>query len=219
LPAHNNEQFTWVIDNYDKSWARAGKWLVQLRLSYGYNPDNAFGETSVSRPFTVGYPDTVEDIFNLPERREALLEMYYRLKERQIGQGYQSLSSEEALLVDLWDLQGHFGHSAWEGKQYLIHHGGRAIGIASALQKVGSSCLAAHFKKIVDLFPGGNIPSKPQDRKKIMETWGDTEDAKLTELGESFWAKYDHNQNAVCKEEDLNKNLYQYIVNHRPKIH
>jgi hypothetical protein len=218
LPSHSSQTFTWNVVNLDKKWGRGGEWQARLKLSYGYGSGSSTEATTTSEPFTLGYPETLEDIFNLREQRETLLELYYRLKERQLHEGYPSLSRTEALLVDLWDLQGSFGHSAWEGEQYFIYHGDRAPEAAAALSTIGANCLAKRFNDIIGLFPGRRIPVAPRDVGQIMKTWEDDKGQQLTDLGECFWAKYDRYEHAVCRD-DLSQLLYKYVLEHRADIH
>jgi hypothetical protein len=202
----------------DKKWARGGEWQARLKLSYGYGPGSATEVKAISEPFTLGYSQTLEDVFNLRDQRETLLELYYRLKERQLHQGYSSFSRPEALLVDLWDLKGSFGDSAWERERYFISHGDRAQQAAAGLATVGANCLAKRLNAIISFFPGSRIPAMPDDVKRIMKTWDDDSNEKLSDLGECFWAKSDQYDRAVCRE-DLNQLLYKYLLAHRADIH
>jgi hypothetical protein len=218
LASHSNQTFTWNVANLDKKWGRGGEWQARLKLSYGYGSGSSTEATTTSEPLTLGYPETLDDIFNLREQRETLLELYYRLKERQLHEGYSSLSRTEALLVDLWDLQGFFGHSAWEDEQYFVYHGDRAPEAVADLSTIGANCLAKRFNDIIGFFPGRRIPVEPEEVGKIMKTWGDDKGEQLTDLGECFWAKYDRYEHAVCSE-DLNQLLYKYVLEHRADIH
>ena len=210
--------FTWNVANLDKQWGRGGEWLARLKLAYGYGPGSSTEVTAISEPFTLGYPETPDDVFNLRDPRETLLELYYRLKERQLYHGYSSLSRTEALLVDLWDLQGSFGDSAWECERCFTCHGDRAPEAAADLSTIGSNCLAKRFKDIIGFFPGRRIPAAPDEVRQIMRTWEDDKGEQLTDLGGCFWAKYDHYESTVCRE-DLNQLLYKYLVEHRADIH
>jgi hypothetical protein len=218
LAGHSRQTFIWNVGNLDKQWGRGGEWQARLKLSYGYGPGSSTEVTAVSGPFTLGYPETLDDAFNLREPRETLLELYYRLKERQLHQGYSSLSHTEALLVDLWDLQGFFGHMAWEGERYFIYHGDRAPRVAAALSTVGANCLAKRFNDIIGFFPGRRIPAAPEKVRQIMKSWEDDKGEQLTDLGDCFWANYDHYEHAVCSE-DLNQLLYKYLLEHRADVH
>lgn len=218
LASHSRQTFTSKVVNLDKKWAQGGEWQVRLKLSYGYGPGSSTEVTAISGPFTLGYPETLDDVFNLREPRETLLGLYYRLKERQLHQGYSSLSRTEALLVDLWDLQGFFGHNAWGCEQYFICHGDRASEVAADLSTIGANCLAKRFNDIIGFFPGRRIPVGPEEVRKIMKAWGDDKGGQLTDLGECFWAKYDHYERTICRE-DLNQLLYKYLLEHRADIH
>jgi len=218
LASHSRQTFTWNVVNLDKKWTRGGEWRARLKLLYGYPPGSLTEMTAISEPFTLGYPETLGDVFNLRDQRETLLELYYRLKERQLHEGYSSLSRTEALLVDLWDLQGFFGHMAWECERYFVYRGDRASAAAAALSAVGANCLAKRFNDIIGFFPGRRIPVAPEEVGQIMKTWEDDKGEQLTDLGECFWAKYDQYAHTVCRE-DLNQLLYKYLLEHRADIH
>jgi hypothetical protein len=98
-----------------------------------------------------------------------------------------------------------------------LRHGDRSAGVLKALQKIGTSCLADHFKEIIDLFPAGNIPSGPEERKRILDTWQYAEEVKLTDFSECFNAMCYPDLKAVCRE-NLDEALSKYIHNNRSII-
>jgi len=57
--------FTWNVANLDKQWGRGGEWLARLNLAYGYGPGSSTEVTAMSEPFTLGYPETLDAVFNL----------------------------------------------------------------------------------------------------------------------------------------------------------
>ncbi len=217
LASHTAQTFTWVPKGLDKKWARGGQWSARLQLKYGESPGTHLEKGETFGPFTLGFPETLDEVFQLPEHREALLELYFRLKERQLRDGFQSLTPAEALLVDLWDLEGSPSHSVWN---YFAHRANRAPQAVAALQTLGASCVAKHMKNVIAFFPGGRIPAKTEERERIMRTWAMEADKSetLDALSDTFWAKYDQNPHPPCKE-DLNELLYGYLDQHRGEIH
>ncbi len=215
LAAHSRQAFNWNPPDVNKAWLRGGKWTARLQLSYGEGAAGAMDKKATSEPFTVGYPRTLDDVFQLPDQREALLELYYRLKERQLHQGLTSLTPTEALLVEIWDLQGSFERGSWEAKQYFVRQGDRAPHAVAELQTIGAGCQAAGLQVIIASFPGGKIPATLKQREQIMKTWADDRQA-ITPPGETFWYTYDEMRPA-CKE-DVYQPLYRYLSSHRADI-
>jgi hypothetical protein len=217
LASHTTQTFTWKPSNLDKHWARGGQWLARLQLVYAEDPGSSPENKAISWPFTLGHPETLEDIFQLSEHREALLELYYRLRDRQIHDGFQSLTPTEAMLVDLWDLQGFFSHAPGNS-EYFVHRGDRAPYAVAGLQTIGASCVAKLLKDIVAYFPGGKIPATPREIEQITNNWACDGPEQLDQLWAVVWAKHGGYQRAVCRE-DYNQLLYAYLLQHRADLH
>ena len=169
---------------------------------------------ATSEPFTVGYPRTLDDVFQLPDQREALLELYYRLKERQLHQGLTSLTPTEALLVEIWDLQGSFERGSGKPNSTLCVRATAPHTRSLSCRPLVPVVRLLACKSLLLLSPEGRSAALKQ-KEQIMKTWADDRQA-ITPPGETFWYTYDEMRPA-CKE-DVYQPLYRYLSSHRADI-